>query len=136
MKTDQIVMLFVALLLGMLLANMMKSVCGCKIVEGGNNGPGNNSAGDWTTCENVVSEATCANNEYHHPKRRCMTPGSVGSNAGNKCNQSNCCTMASNLGTLSGEYSMSTGSGNLGDMISAAGAAQTDTSTATYAANR
>ena len=34
MKTDQIVMLVVALLLGMLLANMLKSVCGCKIVEG------------------------------------------------------------------------------------------------------
>ena len=43
MKTDQIVMLFVALLLGMLLANMLKSVCGCKIVEGGNNGPGNDA---------------------------------------------------------------------------------------------
>lgn len=34
MKTDQIVMLFVALLLGMLLANMLKSVCGCKVMEG------------------------------------------------------------------------------------------------------
>ena len=43
MKTDQIVMLFVALLLGMLLANMLKSVCGCKVVEGGNNG--NNGPG-------------------------------------------------------------------------------------------
>ena len=43
MKTDQIVMLFVALLLGMLLANMLKSVCGCKVVEGGNNG--NNGSG-------------------------------------------------------------------------------------------
>jgi len=34
MKTDQIVMYGVALLLGMLLANMLKSVCGCKVVEG------------------------------------------------------------------------------------------------------
>jgi hypothetical protein len=35
MKTDQIVMCVVALLLGMLLANMLKNVCGCKVVEGG-----------------------------------------------------------------------------------------------------
>ena len=34
MKTDQIIMCVVALLLGMLLANMLKNVCGCKIVEG------------------------------------------------------------------------------------------------------
>ena len=38
MKTETIVMCVVALLLGMLLANMLKSVCGCrkkKVVEGG-----------------------------------------------------------------------------------------------------
>ena len=34
MKTETIVMCVVALLLGMLLANMLKSVCGCKVVEG------------------------------------------------------------------------------------------------------
>jgi len=34
MKTDQIVMCVVALLLGMLLANMLKNVCGCQVVEG------------------------------------------------------------------------------------------------------
>jgi hypothetical protein len=34
MKTDQIIMCVVALLLGMLLANMLTNVCGCKIVEG------------------------------------------------------------------------------------------------------
>jgi len=34
MKTDQIIMCVVALLLGMLLANMLKNVCGCEIVEG------------------------------------------------------------------------------------------------------
>ena len=33
MKTETIVMCVVALLLGMLLANMLKSVCGCKVVE-------------------------------------------------------------------------------------------------------
>ena len=35
MKTETIVYCVVALLLGMLLANMLKSVCGCKVVEGG-----------------------------------------------------------------------------------------------------
>jgi hypothetical protein len=39
MKTDQIVIYVVALLLGMLLANMLKSVCGCKVVEGHLPGP-------------------------------------------------------------------------------------------------
>jgi hypothetical protein len=34
MKTDQIICCVVALLLGMLLANMLKNVCGCKVVEG------------------------------------------------------------------------------------------------------
>tara|TARA_B100000575_G_C22570892_1_gene361423 strand:- start:69 stop:353 length:285 start_codon:yes stop_codon:yes gene_type:complete len=34
MKTEQILMCVVALVLGMLLANMLKSVCGCKVVEG------------------------------------------------------------------------------------------------------
>ena len=34
MNTETIVMCVVALLLGMLLANMLKNVCGCKTVEG------------------------------------------------------------------------------------------------------
>ena len=34
MGTDQIMYCIVALILGMLLANMLKSVCGCKVVEG------------------------------------------------------------------------------------------------------
>ena len=34
MNTENIVMCVVALLLGMLLANMLKNVCGCKVVEG------------------------------------------------------------------------------------------------------
>ena len=34
MKSETVVMCVVALLLGMLLANMLKSVCGCKTVEG------------------------------------------------------------------------------------------------------
>ncbi len=34
MKTETVVYCVVALLLGMLLANMLKSVCGCKVVEG------------------------------------------------------------------------------------------------------
>ena len=39
MKTDTIVCCVVALLLGMLLANMLKNVCGCKLVEGQNRNP-------------------------------------------------------------------------------------------------
>ena len=38
MKTESIVMCVVSLILGMLLANMFKDVCGCNIVEGGGNG--------------------------------------------------------------------------------------------------
>ena len=34
MKSETIVYCVVALLLGMLLANMLKNVCGCKTVEG------------------------------------------------------------------------------------------------------
>ena len=34
MGTDQIMYCIVALILGMLLANMLKNVCGCKTVEG------------------------------------------------------------------------------------------------------
>ena len=34
MKTETIGMCVVALLLGMLLANMLKDVCGCNVVEG------------------------------------------------------------------------------------------------------
>ena len=36
MNSDTIVYCVVALLLGMLLANMLKNVCGCKTVEGSN----------------------------------------------------------------------------------------------------
>ena len=34
MGTEQIMYCIVALILGMLMANMLKSVCGCKLVEG------------------------------------------------------------------------------------------------------
>ena len=34
MKTETIVMCIVALILGMLMANMLKDVCGCNVVEG------------------------------------------------------------------------------------------------------
>ena len=34
MNSQTIVMCVIALILGMLLANMLKSVCGCKVVEG------------------------------------------------------------------------------------------------------
>ena len=34
MNSEKIIMCIVALILGMLLANMLKNVCGCKLVEG------------------------------------------------------------------------------------------------------
>ena len=37
MNYEQILMYVVALILGMLLANMLKGVCGCKVVEGAGN---------------------------------------------------------------------------------------------------
>ena len=39
MNNQTIVCCVVALLLGMLLANMLKNVCGCKVVEGQCSGP-------------------------------------------------------------------------------------------------
>ena len=53
MKTKHIVMFVVFLLLGMLLANMLKPICGCNVVEGQNGddtqvegGPVENTAGE------------------------------------------------------------------------------------------
>ena len=37
MNSEQILMYVVALILGMLLANMLKGICGCKLVEGTDN---------------------------------------------------------------------------------------------------
>ena len=34
MKTEQILMCIVSLILGMLIAGMLKNICGCKIIEG------------------------------------------------------------------------------------------------------
>ena len=55
MKTDQIVMCVVALLLGMLLANMLQNVCGCKVVEGleGEEGEGRCQPENWGCGENA-----------------------------------------------------------------------------------
>ena len=49
MNTEQILMCVVALILGMLLANMLKSVCGCKVVEGQSccHGEGTNRWCSW-----------------------------------------------------------------------------------------
>ena len=53
MKTETIVMCVVALLIGMLLANMLKNVCGCKTVEG-------NYQDELNKCEDQVKECTRA----------------------------------------------------------------------------
>ena len=46
MDTKTICYCIVALLLGMLLANMLKDVCGCNVVEG------------YNTCECIINDAT------------------------------------------------------------------------------
>ena len=55
MNSQTIVMCVVSLILGMLLANMLKSVCGCKVVEG-IAPPGNTDA-----------QGTCNAIEYYDP---------------------------------------------------------------------
>ena len=58
MNSQNIVMCVVALILGMLLANMLKSVCGCKVVEGAENGPclGQKWTGSDELCQTCYNE--------------------------------------------------------------------------------
>jgi len=66
MNSQTIVMCVVALILGMLLANMLKSVCGCKVVEGqsGSCRTGMNPPSSITDLENEPIEcANCLMNE-------------------------------------------------------------------------
>ena len=53
MNTQTILMCVVAIILGMLLANMLKNVCGCKVVEGQGN------AGDRSSPEVQLDLPTC-----------------------------------------------------------------------------
>jgi hypothetical protein len=84
MKTDQIICCVVALLLGMLLSNMLKNVCGCKVVEGLYRVQG---APRRSTCQRqfggggcgggtVKSELQCSTNALGHP---------------DECNEAYCC---------------------------------------------
>ena len=65
MNTDQILMCLFALILGMLLANMLKGVCGCKVVEGQNICSDNNNSSHF--CDyvlgpgvyNKIGDCTC-----------------------------------------------------------------------------
>jgi hypothetical protein len=84
MKTDQIVMCVVALLLGMLLANMLKNVCGCKIVEGQHEAPdakqqmleASTRAAWCATCSRIDTEANCNGAEMKAFGDNCKwTPG-------------------------------------------------------------
>jgi hypothetical protein len=59
MGTDQIMYCIVALILGMLLANMLKSVCGCKVVEGFS------SVTDCLNGEPKGGSVWCAECEYY-----------------------------------------------------------------------
>jgi len=57
MKTETIVMCVVALILGILMANMLKSVCGCNTVEG---------VQDRWNCRDPVTNSiyTCSKTDY------------------------------------------------------------------------
>ena len=62
MKTETIVCCVVALLLGMLLANMLKSVCGCKLTEGNHGGfhAELRPMTCLTACEHITNEEASA----------------------------------------------------------------------------
>ena len=64
MNSETIVYCVVALILGMLLANMLKSVCGCKTVEG---------QLAVSCCKNITDEAEC-----HAAKPHCDWVGESG----------------------------------------------------------
>ena len=66
MDTDQIIYFVAALILGMLLANMLKNVCGCKVVEGQEGTcvvnpeqPISRTGGQWTGYCNNVTSSNC-----------------------------------------------------------------------------
>ena len=71
MNTEQILMCVVALILGMLLANMLKSVCGCKVVEGQNFTPtdcvGKNCDVECGKCKGRCITGTCGCLELSRP---------------------------------------------------------------------
>ena len=80
MNSQTIVMCVVALILGMLLANMLKSVCGCKVVEGqqGYECQSANSSGrqcaagcTWDEDGNLIGGESCAL-RLNHPNPMCM----------------------------------------------------------------
>jgi len=48
MNSQSIVCCVVSLILGMLLANMLQNVCGCKIVEGASDPPGKTTVTEVT----------------------------------------------------------------------------------------
>jgi len=59
MNSQTIVMCVVSLILGMLLANMLKSVCGCKLVEGQSCNAEDPSKTSRFACEVVDDNGTC-----------------------------------------------------------------------------
>jgi len=80
MKTDQIIMCVVALLLGMLLANMLKNVCGCKVIEG----QGNEACFD----EDFTFDRCCGPGAA---TADCFPEGLIGEAAGGLLTKDRCC---------------------------------------------
>ena len=98
MNNQTIVCCVVALLLGMLLANMLKNVCGCKLVEGqarhdGHCPSGDNEAGIKKNCDRRECEAITITGRHgggHDPDRmesikNCLAKGCIAHRGGNRC---------------------------------------------------
>jgi hypothetical protein len=69
MNTQTIMCCVVALILGMLLANMLKNVCGCKLVEGQMTGALCDSKDD------CISGNCGLNPVYNDGRKTCLFPG-------------------------------------------------------------
>ena len=89
MGTDQIMCCIVALILGMLMANMLKNVCGCKTVEGLDGGTKNEGSKGGTQCKGPANPNNCfekkgeacqAKEKYGNPPvwpKSCCSDGKV-----------------------------------------------------------
>lgn len=84
MKTETIVMCIVALILGMLMANMLKDVCGCKTVEG--NTPFQSCFSNEYSSSKQYDEAYCTCYKQYNPKISYCSLSSDVDGSGVHCN--------------------------------------------------
>jgi hypothetical protein len=72
MGTDQIMYIIVALILGMLLANMLKDVCGCTVVEGQHHTRPTQAEAQATADDAILRESytVCASQVRGNPQHK------------------------------------------------------------------